>query len=211
MADIDVTAHFKMPEVITLRGEPGPAGPEGPAGPAGPMGMKGDPGIQGLPGRDGGGVVLTYGTWKPIFGGTGGQSGQVYVANNHKATWVCITDAEGCGMLKTWGYAQYSNKGTINGTVKLWGLPKPIGNIPHWIGGKDLSYVTNLGNTGMVSLMQTQLSFKAGGYAESVDVFAHYVKYGGEAQNPIELDPRYLNSDCQFVFSFDYPVGNIWK
>lgn len=80
------------------------------------------------------------GTWTPVIGGAGGQSGQAY--SGQTGTYVKIG-----GLVHVTFIATLTTKGTITGAVQIQGLPFPVGGaaanaiIPYYI-GLNTSWVT---------------------------------------------------------------------
>ena len=79
------------------------------------------------------------GTWTPVLGGDGGQSGQSYTARNGRYTKVgniCFVEFD----------IELSNKGTITGSANISGLPFTCANTGDISqGGGSITYFSNLG------------------------------------------------------------------
>jgi len=84
------------------------------------------------------------GSWTPVIGGSGGTSGQTYVANGQVGRYIKVGK-----MVHAHCYAALSAKGTITGNVEIQGLPFAAENITNmytvvggvWWRGLATSYV----------------------------------------------------------------------
>lgn len=70
--------------------------------------------------------AVTSGSWTPVIGGSGGESGQSYTSQ--AGTWVKIQH-QGFSIITVTGEAVLSAKGTITGAVQIKGLPFAAANV----------------------------------------------------------------------------------
>lgn len=105
---------------LGVTGATGLTGPQGLFGAIGPPGIDAEeaefPYLIPGPAGSGGGVTPTYGSWTPVIGGSGGQSGQTY---NIQVGRYAKVDK----LIHIQCYVGLTAKGTITGNIQIQGLP----------------------------------------------------------------------------------------
>lgn len=128
---IDNTGRLKTVGATGSTGATGATGVTGPAGPIG-LGLDGNDGLEGLLALPG--DLIESGSWTPVIGGSGGTSGQTYVAQVGFFARYQLTN--GMRIVAIGFRAELSAKGTITNNVQIQTLPFPssalnlIGAIP---------------------------------------------------------------------------------
>ena len=97
------------------------------------------------------------GTFTPVLGGTGGESGQAYAPGFQNGNYVKIGSLVHAGL-----YLQFTNNGTITGDLVVKGLPYAGGggSATH---AATLGYLTNLGSPGTVNPRRSVHGYLLGG------------------------------------------------
>jgi hypothetical protein len=137
-----------------------------------------------------GGVTPILGTWTPVIGGSGGESGQSYTAQS--GHYIRIGP-----LVYVWAHTQFSALGTINGSLQLKGLPFPTINGAGFFAGA-CAYSSNL-TPNAANL--TNILLYASTNASAANLFG--MRAG---QNPRPLDVSDLNPATQFILSLAYPT-----
>lgn len=136
------------------------------------------------------------GTWLPIIGGTGGESGQAY---RYQHGYSSKTPCGAMWLINLWGYLQLLNKGIINGTLVFKGLPYRSLGVSGFFSG-SIGHFSNLAPSAALASCQVYM----GGGSVQADILG---VEQGKYMNPRRLVPEDINNGSQFIFSLSYLMG----